>query len=136
MSADGFLSFANKDWHDIAPLCAGLAARGIELWIVTERREPSTRWHDAVRGGIEIAAAVILVVSPAWVHSPPCAYELGLARGMRRPIISLVELSQAMTVSDLPSVLRAPDVEHVDARHSIAHAAEEIASRLRPAAPD
>jgi hypothetical protein len=132
MSTDAFLSFANSDWDDVAPVSAGLTARGIELWVVTQQRDPSTLWHDAVRRGIELAAAVIVVVSPGWVRSPACAYELGLARGMRRPVIALAELVQEMTVSVLPSVLRAPDIEFVDARHSVAHAVEALATLLRP----
>jgi hypothetical protein len=133
VSVDGFLSFASTDWEEVAPLHARLAPLGIDLWVAKERREASTAWHDAVRDAIDRSPAVVLAVSSRWVRSPPCAYELGVARGLRRRVLALLDLSAAMTAPVLPSILHAPDVERIGAERSIDRAVELIAERLRPA---
>jgi hypothetical protein len=135
MSIDGFLSFASEDSSEVDLLRSGLAVHGIQLWIARERPEPASPWHDAARGAIEHAPAVVLAISPAWVGSPPCAYELGLARGLGRPVLALLDLSAAMAVSRLPSVLGSSRVEPIDAGRSIARGVEAVAGRLRSRRP-
>lgn len=130
MTLDGFLSFAHADWSEVAPLRAETAARGIELWHVRRGSARSLAWHDAACDAIKRSRLVVLIVSPAWVRSAPCAYELGLARGIGRPVLAVTELTPTMRVQRLPSVVCAPGIERLDARGSIPRVMDGIAWRL------
>lgn len=129
MTIDAFVSYAKPDLARVEELCAGLIARGSRLWIDTEDLELSTPWRDAVRSGIASAQAVVLAVSPAWVASKACRYELNIAREKSKPLVPVL-VSEPAFSSDLSAVLRTIDLEVIDCGGSLQGAVDIVAKQL------
>ena len=109
--------------------------RGITLGAF-ERRPGDPGWHNEVYEAVKRCRLVVAILSPAWLTSAPCAYELGLARGLGRDVLALTRLHAALAVSRLPSVIGADGVHRVDADGSLDCAIEAIDAALaRAVAP-
>jgi hypothetical protein len=87
---DAFASYAASDGRRAEQLCAGLRAVGIRVWLDAEDlRAPRTTWREATRVAIRESRAVLILLSPPWVESPGCRFELAVARERYVPLIAV-----------------------------------------------
>src|SRR5262249_17485416 len=65
-----------------------LTTAGVKVWVDHERLPPGTRdWDAAIRQGIQAAAVVLYLASPAALASPYVRSELLVARRFDRRIV-------------------------------------------------
>lgn len=103
MTRDAFVSYATQDSRKALLLCSGLKALGVRLWVDTDdARRSRARWREAVQAGLASSRTMLVALSPCWVASPACRYELAVALERRLPLIgACVTENMPMPVSTL-----------------------------------
>jgi WD40 repeat protein len=106
---DGFISYARRpaDREFVDWLSRELANRDKRIWMDRSNIEPAADWRARIARGIELANALIFVVSPASAESAECMAELSTAVAHQKRIIPVV-LSHVPPES-LPASLTAPN---------------------------
>lgn len=134
MTVVAFMSYSAHDRQMVLRLRAGLAERGLKVWMDTEDLHGDTPWNEAVQSVIASARVVLLGVSRHWAASEPCSYELACARAEGKPLIA-VDVSDTLAIAVLPPGLRKAGVETIDGGGSVAQTIEVLAARLNNPSP-
>src|SRR5438552_1618501 len=73
---DAFMSYARED-EDFAEIIAqALESSGKAVWIDRDRIPYASDWRARARAGIDASKAVIFLLTPHWLSSEACRYEL------------------------------------------------------------
>lgn len=101
---DAFMSYAREDVAVADALEALLAAHGKRLWLDRKDIPYSAPWRERARAGIDASKAVVFVLSPSWVASDACRFELEHAQETGKRLIP-VATSPQMHADTLPRAL-------------------------------
>jgi len=77
-SAEVFVSYSRGDQDRVFELAAKLRAAGVSLWIDQGAIDAATLWSEQIVNALESAKALLLIVTPASVHSDNVAKEVML----------------------------------------------------------
>ena len=77
-SAEVFVSYSRGDQVRVFELAAKLRAAGVSLWIDQGAIDAATLWSEQIVNALESAKALLLIVTPASVHSDNVAKEVML----------------------------------------------------------
>lgn len=81
-----FVSHSVADEAALEPLVAYLRALGVPLFVCADSIKPGTDWSATLRAELEAADAVIWVLSQSALASTFCAYEVGFATALGKPV--------------------------------------------------
>jgi len=87
MSGHVFISYSSGDKVVADRICASLEGAGHRCWIAPRDIEPGADYPAAIIQGLQLARAVVVVVSAASVASPNVLSEIGHAFGEKKTII-------------------------------------------------
>jgi hypothetical protein len=125
-----FVSYAAKDRAWARELRSHLLAVGIDAWIDADEILPGDNWRKRIGNALESVDALLVLISPASVHSESLRRDLQFAMGSerfeRRVISVIVEPAAEMPwiLHQFPSVSGEP-----------AQVARKVAEILQPTAP-
>lgn len=88
--ASVFISYSRKDQEFARQLYAALEAAKRDAWVNWEGIPPSAEWLREVYAGIENADTFLCVLSPDWLASETCQWEVAHAVASRKRIVPLV----------------------------------------------
>jgi WD40 repeat protein len=106
---DAFISYARRpgDREFVDWLSNELTDRGKQVWLDRTSIEPAADWRARVARGIELANALIFVISPSSATSAECMAELSTATDNNKRIIPVV--LGDVSPHDLPPSLTVPN---------------------------
>ena len=90
--AEAFLSYAREDIEFARRLHEALAGRGwAAAWDQDHEVIPfSSLYEEEIKDAITAADKVVFVITPAWLASRPCAWELQLALQVGKAIVPVL----------------------------------------------
>lgn len=100
---DAFLSYSRRDRAVADELIALLAEAGKDVWVDREDIPAASRWRDELARAIDLADAVIVLLTPAWLASENCRQEFDHAEAAGKRILPVL----AEPVEDPPAALSA-----------------------------
>ncbi len=95
-----FLSYRNSEADFALKLAADLKNAGVNLWMDRMDINPGDDWRKSLEGAVYSCAALISVLSPAYVSSKYCQRELARADRLGRPVFPV--LLGSIAESDWP----------------------------------
>ena len=101
--SDVFISYSRRDRTVVERLTAALAARGRSAWVDFADIPPTAEWMAEIKGAIDAADTVVVVLSPDSVASPVCTEELEAAVDANKRIVPVV-------VRDVPATDVPPEL--------------------------
>jgi hypothetical protein len=84
-----FISYARIDEVRIAEIVAVLRAGGFDPWW-DDRLEPGDDWKESLRSRIASCDALVCMMSPDFIDSEWCQWELAEASALSKPIIPIL----------------------------------------------
>ena len=133
-----FLSYCHEEVDFALKLASDLKNVGVRIWMDRlDGISVGMRWRDAIQQGLNDAAAMVCVLSPAYIVSEYCRKELGRADTLKRPIYPV--LLRPVEAGQLPIELEGIQYEDFTALRSDADYAGRLAnllSQLRAETPD
>lgn len=128
MSAPVFLSYAKDDEATAQAIARRLQqAYNTRTWLYVSDAGSGESMLRRIQEAVSEASAVIAILSEQSTKSPWLLFEIGVAFGMRKPVVAL--LVGEPNRKDLPDWLRT--VQSIDARErSLQEAVDEISQRL------
>jgi WD40 repeat protein len=103
---DVFISYSRDDLDFVRRLHAALEARGKDVWTDWEDIRKGAEWWAKVKGGIESAAVIVPVLSPAFAVSEVCDDEIAYALTRNKRLLPIMVDEPD---GDLRAELRAPN---------------------------
>ncbi len=88
--SDVFISYSRRDRAVVERLTAALEARGRSAWVDFADIPPTAEWMAEIKGAIDAAATIVVVLSPDSVASPVCTEELEAAVAANKRIVPVV----------------------------------------------
>jgi adenylate cyclase len=85
--AEVFVSYSRGDQDRVLALAAKLRAAGVSLWIDQGAIDAASLWSEQIVNALESAKALLLIVTPASVHSDNVAKEVTLVSERKGPIL-------------------------------------------------
>ena len=85
-----FLSYRSSEADFALKLAADLKNAGVNLWMDRLDINPGDDWRKSLEGAVYSCAALISVLSPAYVSSKYCQRELARADRLGRPIFPVL----------------------------------------------
>lgn len=82
-----FISYARRDENVVRKLVDALRDAGQEIWIDTEDIPVAMPWRKEIADAIAGAEAVVVIVTPSWLASQPCAAEAQHALSLAKRIV-------------------------------------------------
>ncbi len=101
--SDVFISYSRRDRAVVERLAAALEARGRSAWVDFADIPPTAEWMVEIKGAIDAADTVVVVLSPDSVASPVCTEEIQAAVDANKRIAPVVVRDVA--ASDVPPEL-------------------------------
>jgi len=103
VAADGdrakvFVSYSRKDTAFARMLVEALTQRGFDPFLDTNDIAPGEPWQERLSGLLAAADTVVFCISPDWVASPVCGWELDESARLGKRFIPVI----ARTVADAP----------------------------------
>jgi hypothetical protein len=96
-----FISHSVADENAIFPPITALRDYyGLSIFVCADSIEPGSRWQDEIRTRLEASDLFLLINSQSVAQSTYCAYEVGVANGLGKPV-RMVNLDE----SALPTYL-------------------------------
>ena len=86
-SAEVFVSYSRGDRDRVLELAAKLRAAGVSLWIDQGAIDAASLWSEQIVNALESTKALLLIVTPASVHSANVAKEVTLVSERKGPIL-------------------------------------------------
>ena len=82
-----FLSHSVADENLIFPPISALRDHyGLKVFVCADSIEPGSRWQDEIRTKLEACDIFLLINSRSVTKSTYCAYEVGMANGLGKPV--------------------------------------------------
>jgi hypothetical protein len=85
-----FVSYSRKNKDFCRQLTDELQKRDFDFWVDWEGIPPTVDWKKEIQKGIEEADTFIAIVSPEWIASEICLYELDVAEKNGKRLIPVV----------------------------------------------
>jgi tetratricopeptide (TPR) repeat protein len=108
VAADGdrakvFVSYSRKDTAFARMLVEALTQRGFDPFLDTKDIAPGEPWQERLSGLLATADTVVYCVSPDWVASPVCAWELEEAARLGKRFFPVI--ARTVAVADAPPAI-------------------------------
>jgi tetratricopeptide (TPR) repeat protein len=105
VAADGdrakvFVSYSRKDTAFARMLVEALTQRGFDPFLDTNDIAPGEPWQERLSGLLAAADTVVFCVSPDWVASPVCGWELDESARLGKRFIPVI--ARTVAVADAP----------------------------------
>ena len=81
-----------------------LQSAGVHVWFDQDEIKPGDTWRDKLEEGLRLIDSIIMILSPASVSSSNLSFELGVALGMGKKIIPIVD--KGIQISAIPGPIR------------------------------
>ncbi|MCD4687656.1 MAG: TIR domain-containing protein [Anaerolineae bacterium] len=101
------ISYSRRNRSFAKALVDNLNTIGVDAWLDEQDISPGQRWKESIRQGIVQARAVVAIISPHSLVSPPCAWEVELALERNIPLIPVVFAGEPAFPIDNDPKLRA-----------------------------
>lgn len=86
-----FISHSSKDRDWVESISAVAKAAGVQTYLFEHDPQPGRLLRDKLESAIERSDALVVLLTTHAASSEMVQQEIGLARGMRKPLIPLVE---------------------------------------------
>jgi hypothetical protein len=105
VAADGdrakvFVSYSRKDTAFARMLVDALTQRGFDPFLDTTDIAPGEPWQERLSGLLAAADTVVFCISPDWVASPVCGWELDESTRLGKRFIPVI--ARSVAVADAP----------------------------------
>jgi tetratricopeptide (TPR) repeat protein len=105
VAADGdrakvFVSYSRKDTAFARMLVEALTQRGFDPFLDTNDIAPGEPWQERLSGLLAAADTVVFCISPNWVASPVCGWELDESARLGKRFIPVI--ARSVAVADAP----------------------------------
>jgi tetratricopeptide (TPR) repeat protein len=105
VAADGdlakvFVSYSRKDTAFARMLVDALTQRGFDPFLDTNDIAPGEPWQERLSGLLAAADTVVFCISPDWVASPVCGWELDESARLGKRFIPVI--ARSVAVADAP----------------------------------
>ena len=105
VAADGdrakvFVSYSRKDTAFARMLVDALTQRGFDPFLDTNDIAPGEPWQERLSGLLAAADTVVFCISPDWVASPVCGWELDESARLGKQFIPVI--ARSVAVADAP----------------------------------
>ncbi len=88
--ADVFISFSHKDEEFVRRLFDVLQEREVDAWVDWQDIPPSTYFNGEILPAIDAALAMVIVISPGYLKSQVCRWELDHALRNQKRLITVL----------------------------------------------
>jgi tetratricopeptide (TPR) repeat protein len=108
VAADGdrakvFVSYSRKDTAFARMLVEALTQRGFDPFLDTNDIAPGEPWQERLSGLLAAADTVVFCISPDWVASPVCGWELDESARLGKRFIPVI--ARSVAVADAPAAV-------------------------------
>jgi hypothetical protein len=125
-----FISYARRDRAEAERIVSELRKANLSGWMDASDLATGSSIASEVRNALNHASAVLVLLSPASLHSQWVQFEIGAAEALGKPIIPVLIEGGADLETEAPPILR--QRQWVDARHRPpAEVAREIEAALK-----
>lgn len=135
MPNDGFISHSSQDGDFAARLARILRNQGVSA-ASDQQIQHGENWETAIRGELDNAEAVVLVMSPDALNSPYVMLEVGAALASHKPIIPVLPPNRRIP-RDVPQpigelhILRTDKLSDAEIATSLHDSFAHLATRAR-----
>jgi hypothetical protein len=125
-----FISYARSDASEFAEeLMAGLEAAGFDPFLDRHDISPGEDWEARLKNLLREADTVVYVLSPAFVHSQRCAWEIETAAQLSKRVIPVVAIDVAE--AETPAALKRLNYIFFSRGHGFGAPLRDLATALR-----
>lgn len=125
-----FVSYAREDLPLARRLVDALEERGWDVWVDLKGIPPSAPWRAEISSAIIKADAFVAVVSPSFLASEVCAWELEQAVASSKRLVPVV-VERLISSKEVPADLRELNWLHLDGTAAFAEGMERLDEVLR-----
>lgn len=125
-----FISYARSDGSTFAEeLVAGLEAAGFDPFLDRHDIAPGEDWETRLGNLLQEADTVVYVLTPAWVASDRCKWEVDRAEALHKRLIPVV--ARDVPEADTPEKLRKLNYIYFSEGHSFGAGLRDLSNALR-----
>jgi hypothetical protein len=125
-----FISYARSDGSAFAEeLVAGLEAAGFDPFLDRHDIAPGEDWESRLGNLLQEADTVVYVLTPAWVASDRCKWEVDRAEALHKRLIPVV--ARDVPEADTPEKLRKLNYIYFSEGHSFGAGLRDLSNALR-----
>ncbi|WP_334120045.1 TIR domain-containing protein [Limnobacter sp.] len=86
-----FISYAREDSQWVQAISASLASKGIHAWVDTNALDYASLWQDEIEDAILRAQLVVVLVTPHFLDSLACRFEVERAERLRKRLLPVID---------------------------------------------
>ena len=99
-----FISYSHEDAEWVRSFANALRGQHVTVWLDEWQVSPGEKLRDALEAGLRSSDAIVSVLTRANAQRPNVLFELGVALGMGKPLISIIPAD--LETSAIPFGLR------------------------------